>query len=188
MTDHQQADSGDAPPGHLVRQPAPGGSQEDQFRAFYMDQVPRLVSMLMALGASLDLATDLVQETMIVAFRRWTAIRNPFAWVRKVARRKLYAHFGRSRHNSGIQVDAIHDGQLLLRSSSSIDEWVARHAILEVLAGLPSRQREVMTLTLDGHQPAEIADMIGIEPQAVRASLLKARRAVRKRLSGEVEQ
>lgn len=191
MADHQHADGGDALPGQPVCRPVPGGRQEDEFRAFYMAEVPRLVSMLVALGASLDQAADLAQETMIITFRRWAEVRNPHAWVREVATHELYAHWRRSlrdSRNTDILDEEVHEGQLLLRSPSPIEEWITRYAVLDALARLPPRQREVMVLSLEGHNPAEIADILGIDPQAVRASLLKARRKLKGYLSGEAEQ
>ena len=47
---------------------------------------------------------------------------------------------------------------------------------MQVLRALPPRQRQVFALTIEGWTPTEIADMLGIDPAAVRASLKKARR------------
>lgn len=48
---------------------------------------------------------------------------------------------------------------------------------------LPDRQREVFDLAdLQGHAPAEIAEMLEMNPATVRANLFKARRAIRTRV------
>src|SRR5262249_33531077 len=59
------------------------------FIAFYRAAVPDLVAFLLHHGALMADATEVAQEAMIEAFRAWPAIRNPHAWVRTVAGRKL---------------------------------------------------------------------------------------------------
>jgi RNA polymerase sigma-70 factor (ECF subfamily) len=45
---------------------------------------------------------------------------------------------------------------------------------------LPARQREVFDLVdLQGHDPAEVAEMIGLKAGTVRANLFKARASIR---------
>lgn len=66
----------------------------------------------------------------------------------------------------------------LLLSATNVEAWEQRHEILRLLAGLPPRQRQVLAWTLDGYTPAEIAEVLAITPEAVRASLMKARRAL----------
>jgi len=51
------------------------------------------------------------------------------------------------------------------------------------LARLPRRQREVLSLTVDGYSPAEIAARLGIEANAVRVHLHHARAKVRARMA-----
>ncbi|MBT2225658.1 hypothetical protein KLK06_07315 [Nonomuraea sp. NEAU-A123] len=52
-----------------------------------------------------------------------------------------------------------------------------------MLRGLPHRQRQVLAWTFSGYTPAEIADQLGMTPNAVSASLKKARRAAIKHLT-----
>ena len=48
---------------------------------------------------------------------------------------------------------------------------------------LPPRQREVFDLVdLQGHDPVQVADMIGVRAGTVRANLFKARAAIRERI------
>ncbi len=47
------------------------------------------------------------------------------------------------------------------------------------LASLPPRQREVMAWTMVGFTPTEIAEELKISREAVRASLMKARKTLR---------
>jgi RNA polymerase sigma-70 factor (ECF subfamily) len=51
------------------------------------------------------------------------------------------------------------------------------------LAELPARQRAVFDLAdLQGHSPAEVAELLGMNPVTVRVHLMRARRAVRARV------
>jgi DNA-directed RNA polymerase specialized sigma24 family protein len=56
--------------------------------------------------------------------------------------------------------------------------WVAG-----LLAELPARQRQVLTLTAEGYKPAEIAGLLGIDPNAVRVNLHHARVKLQARLA-----
>ena len=48
---------------------------------------------------------------------------------------------------------------------------------------LPDRQREVFDLVdLQGHTPAEVSEMLDMNPNTVRANLFKARRSIRARI------
>lgn len=61
-----------------------------------------------------------------------------------------------------------------------------RRLVRGYLDDLPDRQREVFDLVdLQGHAPAEVARMMGLEPVTVRTHLLRARRTIRGRLMTE---
>lgn len=165
------SDASQLPAGQLL----PNAASYDGFAAFYREHMPRLVSLLVLQGAQLADATDITQETMLRAFRRWSAIEHPAAWARTVACRELVRRFASNpEHPSG----TVTDGDLLLPSPAELAEWEARHQILKAMAMLPRRQRQVLAWTLDGYSPIEIARELKIEPSAVRASLMKARRSL----------
>ena len=58
-------------------------------------------------------------------------------------------------------------------------------SVLALLRRLPPRQRQIMAWVYDGYTPKEIADLLGMEPNAVRASLHKAREALKACLEQE---
>lgn len=144
--------------------------RHDEFSAFYRNSTPGLVTFLVWQGAGLADAADIVQETMIDAFRRWPNIREPRAWVRRVASQK----YARRITASEQPVREVDKGPLI---SADVDvaEWEQRHDVLRLLAELPARQRQVMAWTLDGYTPADIAQELNLSPDSVRASLRKAR-------------
>jgi DNA-directed RNA polymerase specialized sigma24 family protein len=59
------------------------------FNAFYRRFFPRSVTFLMWQGVRLPDAAGITQVTMIKAHKYWSAIRDPDAWVRRVASREL---------------------------------------------------------------------------------------------------
>lgn len=167
---------GGGPPAEAVQQPV----AEEVFAAFYRGFVPTLVTFLVWQGASVHVAADLAQETMVKAYRNWPRIDHPQAWARRVASRELV------RHLSAVEADPfaeVPEPTALLPRPDAAAALEQRHDILRLLAELPWRQRQVMAWTYDGYSPALIAEELGIEPAAVRASLKKARRALAARLA-----
>jgi RNA polymerase sigma factor (sigma-70 family) len=144
------------------------------FSEFYRQSVSSLVAFLMWQGASLPEAADVAQETMIQAYRYWSTIDHPPAWVRRVSSRMLARRVVATEE----PVDQIGERTALLPASTDVTAWEQRHDVLHALTHLPLRQRQVMAWTLDGYRPSEIAEELRITPEAVRSSLKKARRAL----------
>jgi RNA polymerase sigma factor (sigma-70 family) len=145
------------------------------FSCFYRGFLPTLVAFLRLQGVPLYEAADIAQETMIEAYQSWAKIQSPRAWARRVAARMW------ARRIANVAEDLVADvpeqGTSLL-PIADVADWEQRHDVLQVLDGLPPRQRQVLAWTMDGYTPAEIADELNMSPEAVRASLLKARRAL----------
>src|SRR5262245_17963896 len=146
---------------------------EREFSTFYRGFVPTLVAFLIWQGVPLREAADIAQETMIIAYRQWSTIDRPAAWSRRVASR-IWA-----RRCARIVEDPVADlpeSVGVLWGTTDIAVWEQRHEVLRILDLLPPRQRQVLAWTLDGFPPIEIAAELQMTPEAVRASLLKARR------------
>lgn len=145
------------------------------FSTFYRAQMPGLVTFLRWQGATLPEAADLAQDAMVKAFARWGTLTNPKAWIRTVASRGLI----RSRLAClEDPVDAVPEPTALVNAPADLTEVEEHHKVLTLLDLLPPRQRQVLAWTLDGYKPAEIAADLGITPEAVRGSLMKARRTL----------
>jgi RNA polymerase sigma factor (sigma-70 family) len=145
------------------------------FSAFYRKFVPTLVAFLRWQGARLPDAADIAQNTMIKVYRHWSKIDHPEAWARRVASRTLARHIASIKEDL---VEHLSERGSLLPASIDVETWEQRHEVLHVLDRLPSRQRQVMAWSLQGYTPAEIAIELQINPDAVRASLMKARRVL----------
>jgi RNA polymerase sigma factor (sigma-70 family) len=158
---------------------------DEEFSAFYRSTVQKLTGFLIHQGAALPVAADIAQETMIKAYRRWSEIRQPQAWVRTVASRALVRKVADIREDS---VEQVPEPTSLLPRPDAFAEWEVRHDALRIAQSLPPRQRQIFAWTLSGFDPSEIAEELGLTPEAVRASLMKARRTVAGHLKEREEQ
>ncbi|GAA1903240.1 SigE family RNA polymerase sigma factor [Streptomyces sodiiphilus] len=157
---------------------------DEEFSAFYRADISRLAGFLMWLGAGAATAADIAQETMTKAYRRWPDLENPAAWVRTVASRALVRRISDVREHP---VGSLPEPSPLLPHPDSTAQWEEHQETLRVLRRLPPRQRQVLAWTLDGYTPAEIARELRMTPEAVRANLMKARRAAARHLKQREE-
>lgn len=153
---------------------------EREFDGFYRANFKSLTAFLLMHGASLVEANDMVQDTMVEAYRCWDRIDHPKAWAYRVASKT----FGRRRFTAAENLVAEPPEPAPPLCGTDIEHWEQRHDLLAVLAGLPPRQQQVMAWTLSGFRPAEIAGELGITAEAVRSSLVKARQALSARVAG----
>ncbi len=150
----------------------------DDFDAFFTDDFPRLTGFLITLGYGSGLAQECAAEAMIKAHEKWLELDNPRAWIRKVA--SNYALRQSMRDIDGVR-RAVEGGWLQPATSPDPTRIVeVRMQREELLKSLPDRQREVMAWTLDGFDPTEIADALGLPPDTVRSNLRHARDKLKK--------
>ncbi|WP_411107181.1 sigma-70 family RNA polymerase sigma factor [Streptomyces sp. cmx-4-9] len=182
MNDHDPLDRTDLP---TTARPAVGRGPLDghqrlrqvtdaEFSAFYRTTVRPLVAFLINQGAGVHTASDIAQETMTTAYRRWSDLHAPKAWAYKVASRALLRRIADVEE---APVAEVPEPTSLLARPDAIAEWEARHRVLPLLRSLPPRQQQVMAWTLAGFTPGDIADQLGLPAETVRANLRKARRA-----------
>ncbi|WP_449060588.1 RNA polymerase sigma factor [Planomonospora algeriensis] len=150
-----------------------------EFALFYRATIRPLVAFLINQGAELPLAADIAQETMIKAYQRWSEINRPKAWVHTVAGRALVRKLTDTREDPH---DQMPEPTSLLPHPDAAAIWETRQVTLRMLESLPPRQRQVLTWTLNGFTPSEIAEQLQMTADAVRGSLRDARRAAVKYL------
>lgn len=159
---------------------AHGGSFEqrsevdEEFSAFYRSTIRQLAAFLINQGAAVHVAADIAQDTMAKAYRCWTTLHKPRAWVHTVASRALIRTIVAANEDL---VEQVPEPTSLLSCPDAIAEWESRYDMLPVLQSLPSRQRQVLAWTFAGYKPSDIAEELGLPSETVRASLVKARRA-----------
>ncbi|MFJ3714063.1 RNA polymerase sigma factor [Streptomyces sp. NPDC090053] len=166
-------------PRHDLRQ-----AKDEAFRVFYRATVRSLVGFLVNQGAGVHVAADIAQDTMLSAYERWDTIDQPRAWVHTVASRALVRRIASCEEQP---VEQVPEPTSLLADPDAIEAWEARHDLLPLLRSLPPRQRQVLAWALSGFTPGDIAEQLGLNDDAVRASLYRARRAVAKAIKAREE-
>lgn len=147
---------------------------------------PRVHAFLRRLGASPELAEELVQETFVRLVRHAPTLREDTrlgAWVFTVARNLWRSH----RRWAWL------DGTRLLelaappRPPGPAELLAATELQLRyeaALAALPEPQREVVLLVVgEGLDPQDAAAVLGLSPEATRQRLARARRALEESLA-----
>ncbi|QVI19689.1 sigma-70 family RNA polymerase sigma factor [Nocardia tengchongensis] len=163
-----------------------------EFDRFFRRYAPGLVGFLVVQGASIADANEIAQESMIEAYRDWTAIAYPASWIRVVASRKLRHRLKLAARESSL--DLLLAGNEDQRLLSSGDEFTAEESLEAMLTNLdlhrflqrlPQRQRQILAWTMQGYTPKEIADILHLSPEGVRSSLHKARDTLRPLVAAE---
>jgi RNA polymerase sigma-70 factor (sigma-E family) len=154
----------------------------------YDEHYVRLVRLAVLLLGDAGRAEEVVQDSFVAIYRRWDQLRdaNVPAYLRQTVvnrSRSTLRHLAVvSRHPQHAVVDepgADHD--------VLCDE--RRQTVIEAMAGLPRRQREVLALRyyLDLSE-REIAETLGISPGAVKSHASRGADALRRSLSPLLEE
>ncbi|MFD4880549.1 RNA polymerase sigma factor [Streptomyces sp. NPDC058420] len=125
-------------------------------------------------GAAVHVAADIAQDTTAKAYRRWTQLHKPRAWVHTVASRAVIRTIAAVNEDL---VEPVPEPTSLRSCPNTNVEWEERYDMLLILQSLPFRQRQVLAWTLAGYKPSNIAEELRLPSETVRASLAKARRA-----------
>jgi RNA polymerase sigma factor (sigma-70 family) len=125
-----------------------------------------------------EAAADVAQEVALQVVMRRGALRDPAAldaWVHRIAVRAALREAGRARRRR-----AAEEARVALHPDAGGDDL---DGTLQLLAGLPPRQRAALTLRYVHDLPdAEIARALRCRPGTVRSLLSRGRDAVRTRL------
>jgi RNA polymerase sigma-70 factor (ECF subfamily) len=133
-----------------------------------------------------DEAEDIAQEVFVRTHRQLGEYRSdgPLeAWLYRITRRAALqlTRKGKRRARLALTPAASLTGEVYTTDPGGrVDRQRAATIIHELFAALPRRQREIFDLVdLQGLSPAEAADRTGMKAVSVRASLFKARKAIR---------
>ena len=153
----------------------------EPFESFYRRDYRAVLALAHVLSGSPSLAEELAQEAFLVAYRDWDRIVKPEGWVRAVVSNKARSML-RRRYA---------EARALVRTgpsrTSAIDEMPAdtAHFWAEVRR-LPTRQAQaIAVLYLEDRSLADTAVMLGCSESTARVHLMRARRALAKRLAVE---
>ncbi len=128
-------------------------------------------------------ADEVVAEVFLIAWRRLDAISaEPLPWLLGVARKTLANH--RRSRSRGAALNA--------RIGATLDTATGHaerdHAVLEALATLDPRDREVLLLIVwEGLRQQEVGTVLGVSRAAVATRLHRARKRLAEALTAEEE-
>ncbi len=155
----------------------------------YIDALYRLA---LRMAGDRALADDLVQETMLKAYRAWDQYRpgtNIRAWLFTILRNTLISEYRRRRsHAETVDVDEIHGHTVFdqvqdVDPSASFFDRLVDDEVVRAIDSLPDEFREVLVLSdIEGVPYQEIADIVGVPVGTVKSRLHRARRALQRQL------
>jgi RNA polymerase sigma factor (sigma-70 family) len=158
--------------------PEQGGDEE--FGAFFDATWTRALRTVSRMGLNKEDAEDVVLDAMAVTYDRWSRVRVlPYreAWVLKVATNRALRQL--TKANRGQR-------SLPSRPVPPEEEIVTRLSVRDGIAGLPRRQREVMTLRYLADLPEdEVAAVLRLKPGTVKQHASRARAALRDALGDD---
>ena len=149
--------------------------------AFYEKEMPRLVLFVtVSTGLDMHAAADVAQTAFEKALPRWAELRNPRAWLYRVAHNEAMARCKAVRRE--VPVDAVPDRPDHLSAALAAELRAEQREVMGHLQNLPPKQCQVMTWTLAGFSDAETAAALGLTTDAVKQSRYYARRNLARQL------
>jgi RNA polymerase sigma-70 factor, ECF subfamily len=165
----------------------PPGAAEARFGALYRDHARAVLAYAVRRAATADDAADVVAEAFLVAWRRGADVPSGDAarlWLYGVARRTLANQRRGERRRTRLAARMRAEMPAVLAAALP-SPTAADHEVLTAIAALRESDREVLLLSAwEQLSPAEIAEVLGISPLAVRSRLHRARRRVQAQLGG----
>lgn len=148
-------------------------------------EIPRLRRYARALTGNLDMADDLVQETLeraIDKWRFWQRDRDLRPWLFSIMHNLHVDQLLRAKHIDYCDQDSLPD---IAYRPEQMDGLEIRD-LDRALALLPVDQREILLLVgLEGLSYKEVADTLGIPVGSVMSRLSRARTRLKALLSGQ---
>lgn len=152
------------------------------YEAFFREEYPRLVALLIAVTGSRPIAEELAQEALLRAHVRWSRIvryERPGAWVRRVAL-NLASHHRNRRRSEQRAVDRLGRQR---EPYAYVDGAIAGDDFWALVRRLPPRQAAAVALHhLEDRPVAEVAVILGCAEGTAKAHLHKGRAALARML------
>ncbi len=136
-------------------------------------------------------ADDLVQETMLKAYRAWHQFRagtNVRAWLLTILRNTLYTEYRTARRQGTVvDLDTVESYVAFDQLSDMDPEGRFFDSLMDIdvqaaVERLPERFREAFLLSIEGLDYREIAEVLGVPIGTVRSRIHRARHSLRNEL------
>jgi RNA polymerase sigma factor (sigma-70 family) len=158
-----------------------GSVSPAEIGAFYEKEMPGLVLFVtVSTGLDMHAAADVAQTAFEKALPRWAELRNPRAWLYRVAHNEAIARSKAVRRE--VPVDMIPDRPDHNSAALVAELRAEQRAVMGYLQNLPPKQCQVMTWTLAGFSDTDIAVALGLTTDAVKQGRYYARRNLAKQL------
>jgi RNA polymerase sigma-70 factor, ECF subfamily len=166
---------------------AAGAAQRASFHRYVVPEIPALLRVARSLTRNAHDAEDLVQDTLLRAFRSIDGFdgSHPRAWLFTILRN---THINRNRRRRPDVLDDPEDINAIPERRGSdpaelAEQSAFRGAVLEAIERLPERYRSVVVLVdLESCTYAEVATALGIPIGTVMSRLHRGRRHIREEL------
>ncbi len=162
-------------------------SARPRFDEYVSARSPVLLRFAYLLCGDRHLAEDLVQEVLIRAHRRWSAIEaaNPDAYLKRALVR-AHVSWRRRRASTELAIAAPPDAP---GSAAFDDAHASRDEVWALLATLPPTQRAVLVLRyFEDLDDNRIAELVGSTPGAVRVNAHRGLRRLRETLEARAQE
>jgi len=164
--------------------PSPRGNTATSAFARLLETLrPDLVRFAFWLARDRAVAEDVVQETLIRAWKSREEIKDPAAtrpWLLTIVRREHARLYERKRLPTVDLADAEAQGDPALLASDSSDGEAGLDDLRRAILQLPDEYREPLVLqVLGGMTTAEIGEQLGLTQSAVLTRLFRARNRLR---------
>lgn len=171
-----------------MSQPDPRADQA-RFEVLYRSTRRDLLAYLIRRSRDADQAADLLAETYLIAWRKLDAVpsgEQARMWLFGVARNLLLKGSSRQRAERAL-VQAL-AGELRSAQAALPPGDLVSEALRAALLSLSERDREILTLTAwEGLTPSQVAQVIGMSPNAVRIRLHRARARLRRQIGEDTD-
>ena len=149
--------------------------RDEEFREFMRNRASPLHQSAYLLCGDWHLAHDLVQDTLVKAYRHWPRVRqadSPDAYVRRILLNE--ARSGWRRRERAMPVARFPEGREPVAPDAT-DELARRAGLLQALLVLPLRQRATIILRyLEGMSERETAAVLGCSEGTVKSQSARA--------------
>lgn len=163
-----------------TRERATRRGDEDELYRLHHDELHRAVAR--AVNAPRELIEDACQAAWLALLRNQPERCSIVGWLRTVAIHEAYRLSARDRRDARLERlgPETGDWQDITTDPRSVDDALEAHEALRILASLPARQREDLTLLVAGYSYEEIRHLTGGRTFSnVNKHLAKARARVR---------
>lgn len=163
---------------------ARGGDQE-AFTQLVVELQPQVYRWALTFARDTDDADEITQQTFVMIHRKLSQYSGDSAlegWVYRITRRIALQGRRTRKRRAWLSESALPGIESVYNTDPGgrVDRQRVAAYIRTFFLELPPRQREVFDLVdLQGHDPAEVAEIIGLKQATVRANLFKARAAIR---------